>query len=64
MNVTSDGQHKLNSRKDAQNLATSILQLVDIAENCMTKYSLEDDESYADDGMEFPKPPLKEEVPS
>lgn len=64
MNLTSDGRHSLNSRKDAQNLATSLLRLVDASENCMTRYSLEDDESYSDDGMDFPKPPPTEEMSS
>jgi len=55
INLTSDGTHILNHRKEGEKLAHQLLHLVDITENCMTKISLEDDESYLNDPHDFPK---------
>ncbi|KAL7532108.1 hypothetical protein ACHAWF_004013 [Thalassiosira exigua] len=54
--LTSDAKHKLHHRKEGEQLAQQILHLVDITENCMTRISLDDDESYLTDPHELPSP--------
>ena len=56
MNVTSDGKHVLQHRQNGAQLASQLLHLVDIAENCKTTISLDDDESYLTDPHDYPKP--------
>ena len=56
MNLTSDGKHKLQHRKEGQKLAIDMLHLIDITDSCMTRYSLDDDESYRTDPHELPSP--------
>jgi len=56
INLTSDGKHVLHHRKEGEALAKQLLHLVDISENCMTKISLDDDESYLTDPHDLPKP--------
>lgn len=56
INLTSDGRHVLHHRKEGQQLAGELLHFVDIAENCMTRISLDDDESYKTDPHPFPTP--------
>ena len=54
--LTADGKHVLRHRKEGQQLANELLRLVEITDNCLTKISLEDDESYLTDPHEYPKP--------
>eukprot|EP00581_Thalassiosira_minuscula_P008239 CAMPEP_0183709508 /NCGR_PEP_ID=MMETSP0737-20130205/5546_1 /TAXON_ID=385413 /ORGANISM="Thalassiosira miniscula, Strain CCMP1093" /LENGTH=322 /DNA_ID=CAMNT_0025937631 /DNA_START=227 /DNA_END=1195 /DNA_ORIENTATION=- len=56
INVTTDGRHVLHTRKDGQRLAPQLLHMVDITDTCMTRISLEDDESYLEDPHEYPTP--------
>ena len=56
INMTSDGRHILHHRKEGEEVARQLLWLPDISENCMTKISLDDDESYLTDPHELPKP--------
>ena len=56
MNITSDGKQILHHRKEGQKLAQELLRVVEISENCKTVISLDDDESYGADPVEFPKP--------
>mmetsp|Transcript_17974 Transcript_17974/g.34938 ORF Transcript_17974/g.34938 Transcript_17974/m.34938 type:complete len:339 (-) Transcript_17974:39-1055(-) len=54
MNLTSDGKHSLKHRKEGQALAKEMFRMVEITENCKTVISLEDDESYGTDPIDFP----------
>ncbi len=54
MNLTSDGKHVLHHRKEGEQLARQLLHLVDISDTCMTRISLEDDESYLEDPHGLP----------
>ena len=55
MNLTSDGSHIL-GMKEARELSNYLTYMVQISENCLTKISLLDDESYKEDPVPFPKP--------
>ncbi|KAL7537686.1 hypothetical protein ACHAXR_007998 [Thalassiosira sp. AJA248-18] len=55
INVTSDGRHVLQHRKQGEQMAKQLLHIPDISENCMTRISLEDDESYLTDPFELPE---------
>ena len=54
--LTADGKHVLRHWKEGQQLANELLRLVEITDNCLTKISLEDVESYLTDPHEYPKP--------
>lgn len=56
MNLTADGKHALNDRKKGEQLAKEMLRLIDITDSCMTRYSLDDDESYKIDPHDLPSP--------
>jgi len=64
MNLTSDGTHKLNQRKDGKALAMQLLRMVDISENCRTTISLDDDESYLTDPHPYPSPNVNTTITS
>lgn len=54
INLTSDGKHILRDRTEGKSLAEQMLHLLDISEHCMTKVSLDDDESYPTDPYDLP----------
>lgn len=56
MNLTADGKHALNIRKEGEQLAKGLLRMIDITDGCMTRYSLDDDESYKNDPHDLPSP--------
>lgn len=56
MNLTADGKHALNNRKEGEQLAKALLRMVDVTDGCMTRYSLDDDESYKNDPLDLPSP--------
>lgn len=56
MNLTADGKHALNIRKEGQQLAKALLRMIDITDGCLTRYSLDDDESYNNDPHDLPSP--------
>lgn len=57
INLTSDGSQVLGHRKEGEALAHQMLHLLDVTENCMTRFVLDDDESYLTDPHELPGPP-------
>ena len=54
INLTSDGKHILRDRTEGKSLSEQMLHLLDISEHCMTKVSLDDDESYPTDPYDLP----------
>lgn len=56
IDVTSDGRHVLSHANEGKALARELLHVVDVAENCPTRVSLEDDESYLKDPHPLPSP--------
>jgi len=52
--LTSDGKHVLAGRKQGELLAKELLHIHGISETCMTKISLDDDESYLTDPHPYP----------
>jgi len=64
INVTSDGKHILRDRKEGQALAEKMLYLLEVSEHCMTKVSLNDDESYPTDPHDLPSLNISVPAPS
>jgi len=56
INLTSDGRYVLRHRKEGEGLARQLLHVVNVADTCMTRISLDDDESYLKDPHELPRP--------
>lgn len=56
MNLTSDGKNVLETWLYALPIAGFFTRLVEISENCITRISLQDDESYVSDPIEYPAP--------
>lgn len=56
MNITSDGKNVLDL-KSSKSLEMTLIRMIEISENCMTRLSFEDDdESYLTDPVEYPTP--------
>ena len=56
MNITSDGKNVLDL-KSSKSFETTLMRILGISENCMTRLSFEDDdESYLTDPVEYPTP--------
>lgn len=55
MNLTKDGKNVLELQR-AWLLADSFVKMVEISENCITRIKMQDDESYSNDPVEYPKP--------
>lgn len=56
MNLTVDGQHALHHKMEGLQLEKEMFRLIDISDNCMTRYTLKDDESYTTDPHKLPSP--------
>ena len=56
MNITEDGTHALKDRLEGRAFADELLHLIGATDSCMTRYSLDDDESYLTDPHPLPSP--------